>query len=344
MQPEKNTNRLELPVTLDVMGRAKYLKQFKLSIGYLIVLGIIVVGIIIAILFHTLKMCIISSVLVLISIWLMRIFYFEEKKYKKSYQDMIAHNFQYASENYWGIYEISNGAMPICYLKNGQKALFVAFEKGIKVGNLEDKAYMHWEQITQAYRQMAIKGISCEHIDYMDSIGKDTRLENLMERLGQTTNADLRKLMLRSLDFQKQLLKDSYLTYDVFVFYYKMDDNLFKSDILEILNTILEANYVRYYYLRLDDLRELAKTLYGIHEFSAIQACESVFANSAVHKRIKLIAYVKDGNVVNVAKTREELQKENALAEQRKQTEKEMRRKAAKKPKTAVDIEEDIDW
>lgn len=320
LKPVRGSNYIDIPLTLDVANSASYINKMKLTIGYLIVVGIVIAALILSVVFRTVQVFLLCVVATVIGIVLMRYCWFDERRYRKCYRNIAEHNNAYGSDMFWSIYEVSEGKMPICYYKNGQKALFVAFEKDIKIGADTDASEDHWDALTAAYRQLAYKKIQFMHIDYMDSIGKNKRLDATVDRLLQTPNTELRRLLGITFDYQKQLLQDSYLTYDVFVFYYNGDDNTFRADIETILNQMLQANYSHYYYMHIDELRELAKSLYGMSEFSALQATEAVFGDNSIKKKIKVISYTKNGDIVKVHKTREEeLAEAQAQQEAKKQ-------------------------
>lgn len=332
MKPVRGSNYIDVPLTLDVANTASYITKSKLMFGYLIVCGIVIAAVVVSIIFHTLQICVASVVLAVVAIILMRVCWFEERRYRKCYRNVTEHNNAFGSDTFWGIYEISEGALPICYYKNGQKALFVAFEKDIKIGAGEDAREDHWDALTAAYRQLVYKHIQFMHIDYMDSIGKNKRLDATVDKLMQTPNPDLRKLLGITFDYQKQLLKDAYLTYDVYVFFYKGDDNTFRTDIETVLNQMLQANYSHYYYMRTDELRELVKSIYGMSEFSALQASETVFGETVAKKRIRVISYTKDGETTKVHMTREEEQQEAQAQQEARRRNKRKRVAPATKP------------
>lgn len=318
MKPVRGSHYIDIPLTLDVANSASYINKTKLSFGYLIVVGIIVAAVVLMLVFHTVQVCLLSTLAAIVGITLMRFCWFDERRYRRCYRNIAEHSNSYGSDMFWGIYEVADGKMPICYYKNGQKALFVAFEKDIKIGMDTDAAEDHWNALTAAYRQLAYKRIQFMHIDYMDSIGKNRRLDATVDKLMQTPNIELRKLLGITFDYQKQLLQDSYLTYDVYVFYYNSDDNMFRTDIETILNQMLQANYSHYYYMHIDELRELAKSLYGMSEFSALQATETVFGDTSIKRKLKVISYTKNGELVKVHKTREEEAEETRLQQEAK--------------------------
>lgn len=333
MKPVRGSNYIDIPLTLDVANSASYINKVKLTIGYLIIVGIIVAAVVLCIVFRTVQVCILCIAAAVIGILLMRYCWFDERRYRRCYRNIAEHNNAYGSDMFWSIYEVSEGKMPICYYKNGQKALFVAFEKDIKIGADTDASEDHWDALTAAYRQLAYKKIQFMHIDYMDSIGKNKRLDATVDRLLQTPNTELRKLLGITFDYQKQLLQDSYLTYDVYVFYYNSDDNTFRADIETILNQMLQANYSHYYYMHIDELRELAKSLYGMPEFSALQATEAVFGDTSIKRKIKVISYTQNGETVKVHKTREE---EAAAAQAQQEAKKQAKHKRMPIQKTVA--------
>lgn len=337
-----NANSVEIPLTLDVQASAQYLTKNKIQFGFLIAIAIIIAAIVIAIVFHTIPvmlMCILGAI---IGITILRYFWFEEKKYKKYYNTLNNCDNVFDSTLFWEIYEVAEN-YPICYYKNGLKALFVMFDKDIVIGRGTDGAYNHYEALTQAYRQLSRRGIKFIHIDYMDTVGRDTRLDGVIKDLLKTPNAMLRKVLATVFTYQKHLMSATNTSYDVYAFYFTGDDKVFRDNMDAILPLFLKANFVRYRLLTLENLRVLASTLYGLDNFSAKVACEKVFENNnKIRKSLKVISYVKGGVETKVNKTREDLEQEQhmqAIAKQTKKQAPKLKRTAKKMSNNTEDVD-----
>lgn len=347
MRPtDKNANYVEVPLTLDVQSNVKYLTKSRLQFGYLICVGIVIGALVILALLRSVLGIVLCLAVILGGITIMRLFWFEEQKYKKYLADLDIHDNVYDSNTFWEIYEVDEGAMPICYYKSGLKALFVMFDKDVVIGRGKDGAYNHYDALSQAYQLMMRHNISCTHIDYMDSVGRDTRLDGVVSELLKTPNEKLRKMLATIFEYQQQQMNATYTAYDVYAFYFTGDDRAFKDSMENILPAFLKANYVRFRYMDLADLRILAAALYGIDDFSAKLARDAVFDESGtLRKRLRVISYEKNGEEVKVAKTTEEIAQENmrkaAVKKSKKQAPK-MRSTAKKQQKSGADNDVDL--
>lgn len=345
MRPDKQSNVIEIPLTLDVQSSVRYLTKNKLHLGYLICIGLILAAVVIAVIMRNLVGVIVGTVVALFGIFLVRMFWIEERRYRKNYDDLEAHNYVYDSLSFWEIYDVGE-TFPICYYKSGLKAVFVMFDKDIIIGRGSDGAFKHYEALTYAYKLMARNKIRCAHIDYMDSVGRDTRLETVVENLlSNTANENLRRMLSAVFDYQQAQMNATYTTYDVYAFYFTGDDKFFRETLDTVLQAFLQANYVRYRLMDLDDLRLLASALYGIDEFSAKVACDSVFnSNDSLRKNLKVIGYTKGDTYTKINKTSEELAQEEAMKQARKQSKKQAPklRKTSKKQGNAADTDVDL--
>lgn len=334
LRPVKNSKTIEIPLTLDVQSSVKYLTKTKVQLGYLIAVAIVIAAVLVAIILRSVAGIVLALVVLFGGITLLRLVWFEEPRYKKNYDDLEEHNYVYDSLSFWEIYDVAE-PYPICYYKSGLKAVFVMFDKDITIGRGVDGSYNHYEALTKAYRIMARNKVMCTHIDYMDSVGRDTRLESVVDNLmNKATNEHLRKMLATVFDYQQAQMNATYTTYDVYAFYFTGDDKFFRETLDSVLQAFLQANYVRYRLMDLDDLRLLATALYGLENFSAKVACDNVFnANDSLRKNLKVIGYTKGDEYVKVSKTVEELAQEAAIKAANKQNKKQApkMRKTAKK-------------
>lgn len=314
MQPSPDNLNIEIPLTFDVSSGIVPLSERRLTVGFLILFGIVAGGIILAILLKSLQGCILSAVLVAIATTGVRWLYFNEGYYKRKLGELEDKGYVYNSSVIWDIYEIAPD-FPVCSFKNGSKAVFVSFDKDIIVGKPEHNEYLHYEAIADAYQTLSRKNIECMHIDYMDTVGKDTRLDGVVKNLLKTPNPELRQLLSLVFEYQQYTMARSYSTYDVFAFYYRYNDNEFKDDLEAIINSFMGANYIRSRLLRPAQLRELVKSIYNIPEFSVNAACDKVFLREGGSSFIRVIYTERDGVIEVLNKTSEELAAERAASQ-----------------------------
>lgn len=299
-------NTVEIPLTFDVASGITPLTDRRVKFGIIIVVLICVGGLLLGIISGSVTIFLACIGLIFVATTIFRFIYFNESYYKKKYSELKTRGFIYDSNLIWDIYEIAPG-FPICSYKNGTKAVFVTFDKDIIVGKPDNNEYLHYEAISEAYNVISKKNIECMHIDYMDTVGKDERLEPVIKQLLKTPNADLRQLLSVVFDYQQYNMSRSYSSYDVFAFFYKYNDDEFKDDLESIVNCFMEANYVRFRLLGVAQLRELAKSIYNLVDFSVYNACDNVFKINNTSRFVKVISTELDGVTTVINRTSAEV-------------------------------------
>lgn len=321
MRPEPNNDFVEIPMTFDVTSGTPPLTEKRLTLGFLISLGIVVASIVLAILSSSWSLAIPILIIGVIAMTIFRVVWFNEIYYRKKMSELVANDYTYSSKVIWDIYEIAPG-FPICSFKNGTKAVFVSFDKDIIVGKPDDNEFLHYEAIAEGLQTVAHKGITCMHLDYMDTVGKDGRLDDVIKGLLETPNEELRQLLSLVFEYQQYTMTKSYSTYDVFVFFYKYNDSEFQDDLESIVGSFMNANYVRYRLLGANQIRELVKSIYNLEDFSVNEACDNVFKKEEGSKYIRVIWTECDGKRTVFSKTAEEKAAERAAKQQQMQKKK----------------------
>ena len=127
--------------------------------------------------------------------------------------------------------------------------------------------------------QMHKRGIDCVHIDYMDTVGKDSRVQCLFDMAKGSENEDLSEILTRIFDNVEYIMQHSYASYDVYCFFYSGKDELFMDELEIVLENFLEANYIRYRVLDKNAIGELVKSVFNIDEFSVRETSERLFTD-----------------------------------------------------------------
>lgn len=247
MKPEKNDNYIQIPVTFDSSSKPGGLTNDKF------ILAILVMGVWLALsifimfsewtLFQKIGFDLISFI---ISLSFSRYIILRERYFMKRRNELQEKDYKITYSNFWNIYEVTNSYPYICRYANGLKAIFVMFEKDVIVGRDLDNDYYHYEAIAEAYLQMSKRGIDCMHIDYMDTVGKDDRINVLFDMASKSENPILGDVLTRIFDNVEGIMQSSYASYDVYCFFYAGKDELFMDELEVVLDAFLEANYIRY--------------------------------------------------------------------------------------------------
>ncbi len=314
MKPERNSDIIQTPLTFDVKGGGR-IESEKVSYLwlFLIILFWVFSSIFIGVAAEGFLVFIYPFVSFFLLSYIVRFILFREIYFKNKRKELIENEYLYNHDIFWNIYDIDNNYPYICSFKNGKKGVFVAFDKDVIVGKDSDYDYNHYEAISNAYQFMLKRGIEAIHIDYMDVVGKDDRLEGLFERANRTKNNDLKKLVIRMYDYIEFTMNRTYASYDVYCFYSSYRSDLFWDDLQSVLEQFKQANYIRTRVLNKDDIGLLVKSLINIEEFSVNKAIDSVFKKKLKTNYINPIWVEKDGNKTILNKTFEELENESRI-------------------------------
>lgn len=317
MIPERGSDVVQIPVTFDLSADRVTLTNGKLLLSGLIMIASIILSIVLVFTLDASKKIIIPFILIAGSYIFIRFGMIKEGFFRKQRERLIENDYKFTPSLYWGIYSINDYFPYICKMSNGHLAIFVAMDKDVIVGKDADYDYDHHNAIANAYQKMAkYKNMYCMHIDYMDIIGKDTRMDSLFEGLVETKNSDLKHLVTRIYDHVQVYMNNEYADYDIYVFYYRGREEAFWEDLSGVLAEFSEANYVRDRVLDRDEIGELCKTLMNLNDFSVTHASEQMFMHSAskTSSIFKIIWLEKDGERKIVNRTREEIESENRVS------------------------------
>ena len=345
MRPCKGDTTLTLPVTFDYSGGRK--DSNKSRFVWSIILGVI--GIIVAfgiltskdgnllmnVAFSVLWVCLISFII--------RFPMMKEGKLRKEYIEMHDSSYQYDMKKVWGIYAIEEAPPYYCRFRNGQSGLFVRLNKDVILGKYSDSEYEHYEAIADALNLAGSGQVRVCHIDYMDNVGSDERLEDCFVKLGEVRNPDLKELLTDTYSYLQKQMMDRVTTFDVYLFMWSGSDVSAWNMVQRILACFLEANYRNYHILDQYDLRELMKTVNNLHDFSVVNAMSNAFVVSDYKGIVPINKVDSMGNYKVYNKTIEEKKEEQKQKIKEQEIRKrEINRKKQKKKDTKKEEEIDL--
>lgn len=347
MRPEMGDSYITLPITFDYSGGRRDSQKTKR--GWAIILGIVAIIITIGI-FNSEDMGFISRLLLSIGFFFVatlgiRYILLDEKKVRANYKCMMENDLELDTGTIWGIYSVESSYPYICRFRNGKSGVFIGLNKDVILGKYSESEYNHYEAIGDAYNIAGGSRVQMVHIDYMDNVGTDERLEESFISLGEVKNPDLKNLLTEVFSFQQEQMMHRVTTFDVYAFLWTGSDNAAWNTIQRILACFLDANYRSYHVLNQNDLRELTKTLYNIEEFSIVKASSVAFETSGVSTIVPISLTDVDGTVTKLGKTSEEKKVEAAQKAEEQaalEREREYRKKKRKSRKKVKENEEDL--
>lgn len=327
MRPRKNAMSVQIPFTFDGGYKNNSLSndKFILAAGILLVWFITaIVSIVTAQGINKLLYPVLSFVIVSFFI---RFFILRESYYKKKREELVENNYLYDYNIFWDIFEVTSSYPHICRYSNGMKAIFVQFDKDVVVGQDDDNDFYHYEAISDAYMQMSKRGINCVHIDYMDTVGKDDRMDSLFDMANETENSDLRKVLIRVFENVMDTMERSYASYDVYCFMYNGKEEIFWDELKIVIESFNQANYIRHRILGKDEISELVKSVMNLDRFSVNRASEKLFEEVGGTSYIRPIWVERGYERQILNKTREEIEEERNVKEVEKEMKSELKRK-----------------
>lgn len=345
MRPGKGDTTLTLPVTFDYSGGRKDSNRSRLIWSSILA----VVGVIVAIGIATSKdgsvivnICL-SILWVCLVSFIIRFPIMKEGKIRREYIEMHDNNYKYDMKKIWGIYDISPTPPYYCRFRNGQSGLFVRLNKDVILGKYSDSEYEHYEAIADALNLAGSGQVRVCHVDYMDNVGSDERLEECFVGLGEVRNQDLKELLTDMYGYLQQQMMDRVTTFDVYLFMWTGSDISAWNMIQRILACFLEANYRSYHILNQYDLRELMKTVNNLHDFSVVSAMSNAFVVSDYTGVVPINKVDSVGNCEVFNKTIQEKKEEQRQRIKEQEIRKrEISRKKQQKKKDKKDDEIDL--
>lgn len=340
MRPKLGASSMTLPVTFDYSGGRRDSRRSKLLWTVIVgIIGLIVgVGIIFNKEGNIAINILLGGIFLYIVVLVIRFVFLQEGKIRRKYITLQDDDFVCTSDKIWGIYDISSQYPYYCRFRNGKSGLFIRLNKDVILGKYSESEYEHYEAIGDALNLAGAGKVKVCHIDYMDNVGTDERLEDSFISLSDVRNSDVKDVLTDIFSYLQNQMMLRVTTFDIYLFLWNGSDIGAWNTIQRILSCFLEANYRSYHILNQMDLRELAKTLYNLHDFSVVDAMSHSFAVGEYSGVVPIRKILPNGKEEIYNKTmeqkreeRERLLKEQELKKQELKNRKE--KKKAKKDK-----------
>lgn len=343
MRPFKGQTSLILPVTFDYSGgRRDSNKTTKMWSGILLVVGAVIsLGLVISDGIFILNL-IKGFVFFYVVLFIVRFALNKEGKLRREETSLRKDDFALKLSKVWGIYHIDDNYPYYCRFRNGKTGVFVELNKDVILGKHNEAEFSHYEAIGDAYNICGSSKIQMCHIDYMDYIGMDDRLDISFASLSKVSNPDVKDLLTDVFEYQKEQMSKMVTTFDVYLFLWTGSNISAWESVKRILNCFMQANYKGYRVLSANSLRLLPKTLLNLEDFSIVDAMSQALSDGTT-LGVKPIRKVEvDGSVTVINKTTEERREELKLKEA--ELNKKKKSKNLKPAKTSSDLDDsDID-
>ena len=212
-----------------------------------------------------------------------RFIIFEEKFYYRMYLDLKEHEIT-TPAIFWDIASIKDtdeGAI-ITY-SDAKIAIMVKVERDTITGKTKDFKEVHYDAISDFYRDVITQKYSFMQMNIMEQAGKDPRLNELSKIIYKSDNPNIQKLMEMEVGHIKNITHSSLYESDYFIFYTndltKIDTII--MDITESIFKLLDGAYIGYKILSSKDIVDLLKEEFGINYFNYTEASLLMYNNNA---------------------------------------------------------------
>ena len=334
MQPSPQDTSIQIPITFDYKGgRHENSKNKVIMTTVTIILGtVFIVGIALNDQMELWKRILIDLLIFYGALLFLRYVVFKELYYSDIYENLKAIDFQPPITTLWKIFDIDYEYPYICYYKNGVKGIFVRMEKDAVTGKGENACYNHYEAISDAYNLAYSLNMDIRHIDYMDNVGNDSRLQDLYDNLKDVENPDMEEMLIDIYTNLQNEMSLNYASFDIYLFLTRDKTENFVYNMQKVCSTMLGGNFITYRVLNRIDIRSVCMALFNLHDFSVTDACEEVLNDDAHKGIVPIRVFYEDGSVEKLNETQEE--KRIRLQEQeRRMREAKEEAKAAKRRK-----------
>lgn len=241
-----------------------------------------------------------------IGLLIIRMVVMKELYFSDIYEKLKADDFELRTEDIWQIFDIDFNYPYTCFFRNGQKGIFVRMERDAITGKPDNADFYHYDAISEAYKIAHSLNMNIVHIDYMDNIGNDTRLQNLYNDLNNVENPDMQDMLIDIYDNLQEEMSRNYSSFDIYLFLTRDKFDNFMYNVQTVANRMLGGNYITFKFLNRQEISGVCTALFNLHDFSIVEACENVLSGDS-HSGIIPISLTKsDGTVEVFNKTSEQ--------------------------------------
>ena len=302
MIPQPDDTRIRLPITFDYQGGRS--TKVRGNILFTIVLVVVTLIVVIGLITNThmklyLRVPLAIGIFYLVTLFL-RMRTFSEKVYSDAYESLNAVDYKPGTPSFWKIFDIETEYPYISHFVGGKKGIFIRFEKDVVVGKPETVEYDHFDAISQALNIAGEYNVEICHLDYMDNVGNDPRMQKITDDAGMTRNPELRTLLIDMYTHIQLEMSSKYASFDTYVITTTGRESMLWECVEMFCSEMLGANYITYKVLDSNGIRETCQTLMNLEKFSAVQASRNLLEGQR-HRGIKpLTVYKEDGRIIDL--------------------------------------------
>lgn len=305
MEPQVGDTAINIPVTFDYRGGRGGNTKNKViaTIAIIIVVSILIGGISTRDQLELLKKSLYDFFVFYAGLVVLRFLVFRELYFSDIYEELLSTDLVMDITQIWQIFEVGTEYPYICYYKNGYKGIFVKMEKGTVTGKTIENEFTHYDSVGEAYNLAHALNMNMIHIDYMDNVGKDSRVQALMDNLQNVKNEDMQIMLIDMYSNWQVEMSLNYASYDIYLFLTRDKLESFVYNMQNVVSTMLGGNYITYRVLNKNDISSLCTALFNLHSFSVNDACEEALVHNTQGNIVPIKVTHLDGSVDKLNKT-----------------------------------------
>lgn len=210
---------------------------------------------------------------------------FEEKYYYRMYKKM--KQFEISTPSvFWNIVsmkETEDGT--ILVYSDGKVGVVVKMERDTIIGKDENFDEIHYDALSDFYKELNIKDLKYVQLNVMEQAGKDPRLQKLDELVTKTTNKNIARIVESQVGYIKRITRATLFETDYFLIY---SDNINSADIIiqdaiDCIYKLLSGGFIGFSILNSDDIIELFKDENNVKYFDYTEATVNVYKNYGIN-------------------------------------------------------------
>lgn len=312
MEPTPDSYSIHIPITFDYKGGRGENKKNKVIFTAIIsvVTIIVMVAMLMNVELEVWQRCLYAFAAFYVGLMLIRYIGFNELYFSDVYETLLERDFRIETPDIWQIFDIEHSYPYTCYYKNGFKGIFVRMEKEAITGKPDTAMYDHYEAISDAYNLAHSMNMNIIHIDYMDNIGNDPRLQEMYNNLVNVKNPDMHAMLVDVYDHLSEEMSRNYASFDIYLYLSKDTVDNFLYNVQNVSNIMLGGNFITYKIMNRSDISVMCKALFNFYEFSIVDACSAVVTERKFSGIIPISVRRGDGSIEVINKTQYEMEQE----------------------------------
>lgn len=209
----------------------------------------------------------------------------EEKYYHRMYKKM--KQFEISTPSvFWNIVsmkETDEGTVMV--YADGKIGVVVKMERDTIIGKDSDFEEIHYDAISDFYRELNLKGLKYIQLNIMEQAGKDPRLQKLDELVTKTDNKNISRIIEAQVGHIKRITRATLFETDYFIVYTdntNLSDTIIQ-DTVDCVYKLLNGGFIGYSLLGSADIIELFKDENNVKYFDYTEATYNVYKNFGVN-------------------------------------------------------------